>query len=77
MSDSHYQPIRERLEREGFNLRELESTGQLMCASAEELIPTFLIDGIIDELHFKTNFGAMIEKAKSFNGKRRSVRVFW
>lgn len=76
MSDSHCKPIRQRLEREGFNLQELERNGQLVCASAEELIPTFLIDGIADEHRFKTNFGAMIEKAKSSNGKRRSVRVF-
>jgi MEDS: MEthanogen/methylotroph, DcmR Sensory domain len=76
MSASHCKPIRERLQREGFNLQELESTGQLVCASAEELIPTFLFDGIVDEHRFKTTFGAMIENAKSFNGKRRSVRVF-
>jgi hypothetical protein len=76
MSASHCKPIRERLQREGYDLQELESNGQLVCASAEELIPTYLMDGIIDEHRFKTNFGAMIEKAKSFNGKRRPVRVF-
>jgi hypothetical protein len=76
MAASHSKPIRERLEREGYDLKELESNGQLVCASAEELIPTFLIDGIIDEHRFKTNFGALIEKAKSSNGQRRSVRVF-
>jgi hypothetical protein len=76
MSASHCKPIRERLQREGFNLHELESTGQIVCASAEELIPTFLFDGVIDEHRFKTIFGALIEKAKSSNGKRRPVRVF-
>jgi hypothetical protein len=76
MAASHCQPIRERLEREGLNLAELESTGQLVCGSAEKLIPSFLIDGIVDEHRFKTTFGAMIEKARSFNGKRHSVRVF-
>ena len=76
MSVSHCKPIRERLEREGWNLNELESTGQLVCGSAEELIPTFLFDGIIDQLNFKSTFGAMIEKAKSSNGQRRPVRVF-
>jgi hypothetical protein len=76
MSASHCEPIRERLEREGFNLQELERNGQLVRARAEELIPTFLIDGIVDEHRFKTIFGGMIEKAKTFNGKRRSVRVF-
>jgi hypothetical protein len=76
MSASHCKPIRERLQREGFNLHELESTGQLVCASAEELIPTFLFDGVIDEHRFKTIFGALIEKAKNSHGKRRPVRVF-
>lgn len=76
MTAGHCKPIRERLQREGFNLQELESTGHLFCASAEKLIPTFLLDGIIDEHRFETTFGTMIETAKSFNGRRRSVRVF-
>jgi hypothetical protein len=76
MSASHGKPIRKRLECEGFDLRALESAGQLVCESAEELIPTFLINGVMDELSFKTTFGAMIERVKSFNGKRRPVRLF-
>jgi len=76
MAGQHREPIRARLEREGFDLESLESTGQLVCASAEELIPTFLADGNIDEDRFKTIFGAMIAKAKMFNGKPRTVRVF-
>jgi len=76
MAASHRKPIRRRLEREGLDLQGLERTGQLVCGSAEELIQTFLIDGIMDEHRFKTTFGAMIEKAKNFNGVRRSVRVF-
>jgi hypothetical protein len=76
MAANHCQPIRERLQREGFNLQELEATGQLVCGKAEDLLSTFLFDGVIDEHRFKTTFGAMIEKAKTLNGKRRSVRVF-
>lgn len=76
MAANHCQPIRERLEREGINLQELETSGQLVCGKAEELLSTFVFDGIIDEHRFKTIFGAMIEKAKTFNGKRRPVRVF-
>jgi len=76
MAAGHCRPIRERLEREGLNLGELESSGQLVCGNAEELISSFLRDGMIDELGFKTTFGAMIEEAKNFNGKRRAVRVF-
>jgi hypothetical protein len=76
MTASHSKLIRQRLEREGFDLQKLESSGQLVCDSAEQLIPTFLLDGIVDEHRFKTTFGAMIEKTKSFSGQRRPVRVF-
>ena len=31
LSGSHYDPVRQRLERERFNLAELEETGQLVC----------------------------------------------
>src|ERR1700737_3793634 len=40
MSASHCKPIRERLEREGWNLNELERPGQSVSGGAEELIPT-------------------------------------
>ena len=76
MAATHRQPIRQRLGREGFNLEELESTGQLVCANAEELISQFLVEGNIYEQRFKAIFGAMIEQAKAYNGKRRPVRVF-
>jgi len=72
MAASHCQPIRERLQKQGFDLHELETTGQLVCGKAEDLLLTFLFDGIIDEHRFKTIFDRMIENAKSFNDKRRS-----
>jgi hypothetical protein len=76
MTAPHWEPIRLRLEHEGFNLPELERTGQLVCRDAEKLLSTFVFDGVIDELRFKTEIGAIIEKARSANGQRRSVRVF-
>jgi len=76
MTTAHCEPIRERLEREGFNLQELERTGQLVCEDAENLLSTFVFDGIIDELRFKAQLATMIQKAKTANGKRRAVRVF-
>ena len=76
MTAIHCGPIRERLEREGFNLEELEKTGQLVCQDAEELLSTFVFDGVIDEQRFKTNLGTMIGKGKTGNGRPRSARIF-
>lgn len=76
MTAAHCEPIRQRLEQEGFNLPELERTGQLTCERAEGLLSTFLFGETIDELRFKTEIGKRIQRAKSANGERRSVRVF-
>jgi hypothetical protein len=65
MTSDHCEPIRQRLQEQGFNLKEMETTGQLVCKDARDLLSTFLFDGIIDEHRFKTNIGAMIENAKS------------
>jgi len=78
LSEAHYEPVRERLTRQGFNLEDLESTGHLACENARSLLGTFMFDGIIDEHKFKTTIGGMIETAKAgnTNGKKRQVRVF-
>jgi KaiC/GvpD/RAD55 family RecA-like ATPase len=76
MAADHYQPIRRRLEREGFNLRQLERIGQLICEDARSLLSTFMFDGTIDELVFKAKVGKLIERAKVSGGKGRPVRVF-
>ena len=77
MTAAHCEPIRQRLEADGFNLAALESAGQLVCHDAERLLSTFMFDGIIDEHRFKTRVGGMIETAKA-GGKDspRPVRVF-
>jgi hypothetical protein len=78
MTAAHREPIRQRLEQQGFNLQEMEASGQLVCADALSLLSTFLFDGIVDEHRFKSTVGGMIEKAKSVGGDQpnRSVRVF-
>ena len=78
LSDAHYDPVRERLKREGFNLADLEATGHLACENAKNLLDAFMFDGILDEHKFKTTIGRMIETAKAgrANGKNRQVRVF-
>src|ERR1700692_252415 len=65
MEQSHCEPIRRHLHDNGFNVSELESTGRLACESAEDLLTTFLFDGIIDEYKFKERVGTLIEKAKT------------
>jgi len=75
----HYDRVRQRLEHDGFNLSELEATGQLVNEAAKNLLYTFMSDGLLDEHKFKTNIGSMIEKAKEGGGgdrKPRPVRVF-
>jgi hypothetical protein len=64
------------MEQEGFNLKQLERTGQLICEDAGNLLSTFMFDGTIDELVFKTKVGKLIERAKVSGGKSRPVRVF-
>jgi hypothetical protein len=77
MTTDHCKPIRRRLEQEGFNLKQLEGTGQLVCEDAKDLLSTFMFEGLIDELVFKTKVGTLIEKAKASGSNRtRSVRVF-
>lgn len=78
MTADHCEPIRQRLAEQGFNLNEIEASGQLVCEDANDLLLTFVFDGIIDEHKFKTKLGGMIEKAKAGagNGTNRPVRVF-
>jgi hypothetical protein len=76
MTAGHCEPIRRGLEGQGFNLIELEKTGQLACEDARDLLSTFMFDGIIDELKFKTILGRMIVGAKVAGGRLRPVRVF-
>ena len=57
MTQAHCEPILERLEREGFDVRALSASGQLMCEEAERLLSSFMFDGIIDEQLFRTKIG--------------------
>jgi len=75
MTKAHCEPLRQRLESEGFDIPELEATGQLACEVAETLVSTFLFDGIVDEHEFKGKISAMIERGKA-SAEGRGVRVF-
>jgi hypothetical protein len=78
LSGLHYDPVRQRLKQEGFNLPDLEESGQLVCENAKNLLSNFMFDGIVDEHKFRTKIDRMIEKAKLGNGGRKHglVRVF-
>jgi DcmR-like sensory protein len=76
VTPEHAQSIRKRLRNEGFDVDELELSGQLAFANAEELLATFMFDGIIDEDRFKTIIGSRIETASKQGGHDRPVRVF-
>jgi KaiC/GvpD/RAD55 family RecA-like ATPase len=75
MTEAHFEPILERIRRAGFDVNALTESGQLICEKAEELLSSFMFDGIIDEDVFKSKIGGMIERAKAAAG-RRPVRVF-
>lgn len=78
MKEANRQPIRERLQRQGFDLSELEAAGKLVCEDAEKLLSSFMFNGILDELKFKTIVGNLIENAKKngAGGPGGRVRVF-
>jgi hypothetical protein len=48
----------------------------LVFADAEDVLATFLLDGMIDEHRFKTGLGSMIDTARQHRGRTRPVRVF-
>ena len=75
MTDFHREAVCRQLQESGLDISELETRGSLICQTADELLGTFMFDGIIDEHRFKTTVGDMIEKARaaSSNGE---VRVF-
>jgi len=49
----HSDVIRQRLEQEGFDMPELQESGQLVFANAEDLLAIFLLGGIIDEYRLR------------------------
>jgi hypothetical protein len=75
MAKHHFKPVLQGLTTDGFDLARLQAAGQLVCCEAEKLISSFMFDGIVDELKFKTTIGDLIQKAKQSDGDR-PVRVF-
>jgi KaiC/GvpD/RAD55 family RecA-like ATPase len=75
MTQIHREMVRKQLQEAGLDVTELEARGRLVCQTADDLLGTFMFDGIIDEHRFKTTVGQLIETARaaSSNGE---VRVF-
>lgn len=74
MTANHFQPVLQRLKKDGFDTAALKSSGQLICEDAKVLLSSFLFDGIIDEHRFKTIVGNLIDEARSDGS--RPVRLF-
>src|SRR5580700_7133647 len=49
MSANHCDAIKLRLQLEGISAAAYERSGQLICVTAEDLLATFMADGVIDE----------------------------
>src|ERR1700687_4582666 len=64
MARDHCESVRLRLQLEGTASPAYEHTGQLICVLAEELLASFLRNGVIDEDLFRSNLDALINRAK-------------
>jgi hypothetical protein len=75
MTDSHRTAVCRQLQEDGLDIAGLEARGRLVCQTADDILRTFMFDGIIDDDRFKTTIGRLIEDARaaSSNGE---VRVF-
>jgi len=78
MSGNHCEPIKLRLQVEGFNVEAYERSGQLTCVTTEELLAKFMQDGMLNEDLFRSTIGDLIRRAKAtmINGYPAKVRVF-
>jgi hypothetical protein len=77
MSSEHCEPIKLRLRLEGINVEAHERSGQLTCATTEELLETFMRNGSLDEGMFHSTIGNLIHRAKTTGkGRPRRVRLF-
>src|ERR1700730_1737142 len=78
MTADHCEPIKLRLQLEGFNVEAYERSGQLVCVTTEDLLAKFLTDGVLNEDLFRSTIGHFIARAKASvgNGHPAKVRVF-
>jgi hypothetical protein len=77
-TEDHCRVIIERLAADGFNIKSLQRTYQLICIGAADLLGRFMVDGMPDEKLFKASIEEIIGRAKGSAGKghERKVRAF-
>ena len=75
MTEAHYQPIRLRLQVEGFNVESYERSGQLICAHAEKLIARFMSEGMLNSELFKSTIGDFIRRVRTSMSNSHPARV--
>ena len=78
MTNAHCEPIKLRLQIEGFNIERYERSGQLTCVTTDDLLGTFIAGGRLDEEMFRSTIGDLIERARAAmtNGHVGKVRIF-
>lgn len=78
MTDAHCEPIKLRLQIEGFNIERYERSGQLTCITTDALLGTFMAGGGLDEEMFRSTIGDLIDRARAAvsKGNVRKVRIF-
>lgn len=77
MSRDHSESIGLRLQLDGIDPAAYEDTGQLICLLAEDLLASFMRNGVVDEDLFRSVLDALISRVMygGRNGWRR-VRIF-
>ena len=75
MTSGHCEPIRLRLQVEGFNVETYERSGQLTCVTTEHLLSRFMASGTLDEDVFRFTIGELIAHARA-SATSGNVRVF-
>ena len=78
MSGDHCEPIKLRLQVEGFNVEAYERSGQLTCVTTEDLLGKFMQHGTLNEDLFRSTISHLIRRARTtmINGHPAKVRVF-
>src|SRR5712692_4119753 len=78
MTNAHCEPIRLRLQTEGFNVEAYERSGQLTCVTTDDLLGKFMLGGRLDEVLFRSTIGWLIDHARESvsHGRSGKVRVF-
>ena len=75
MSAEHCESIKLRLQLEGINPEAYERSGQLTCVTAEDLLASFIPDGVLDEGLFKSAIGGLIDRARASVNDAHGARV--